>query len=172
MLWSIGAMLRSMSREAAGHEVDCSNIPALIECRFVRRFSDDDMLHGTRYGVRTIADMLGHISQTVSETINHSDVFAHRFTNPHAACLIKEAQLLTCIPKRTDCLIEQLQYLDLSPVHSPALAVFAVELFRRFRLKVCMFMPIEANQRYEEMCFSFSTIVFDVGGHRHCELFA
>jgi len=162
-------MLRSMSREAAGHEVDCSNIPALIECRFVRRFSEHT-LYGTRYGVRTIAGILENVRHAVSETISTSDVFAFRFTNPHAACLIKEAQLLACIPKKADGLIGRLE--QLASVHSPALAVFAVELYRCFQPKVCVFMSIEGNQRYEELCHSFYAIVFDVGGDRHCELFA
>jgi len=161
-----------MSREAAGHEVDCSNVPALIECRFVRRFSEHT-LHEMRHGLRTIADILENVRHAVSVIISDSDVFSLHFTNPHAACLIKEAQLLTCIPKKADGLIERLQQLAFAlPVHSPALAVFAVELFRSLRLKICMRMSIEANQHYEEMCYMFSTIVADVGGDRHCELFA
>jgi len=81
---------------------------------------------------------------------------------PDAAPLVKEAQILACTRHKTDDLIPHLAYLDLFPVRSPALAAFAVELFRRFKYSLIRtFMAVDTLNLYEGLCGIFNGIVMN-----------
>jgi len=105
--------------------------------------------------------MLEHIRVAVHANV-HQPPFFTPFIEPRAAPLVKAAQILACTRRKTDDLIEQVQYLDLLPpaAESSALAAFAVELFRRFKFSlVRAYMSVEAVNHYEDMCGIFNAIV-------------
>ena len=135
-----------------------AGLPAIAEWRFVTRPSFTK--HGTRYSVRAIALMLEHIGDVIHDTVHRSPFFAAGAVDPDAAPLVKAAQIAAWTRHKTDALIEHLQYLDLSPVRSPALAAFAVELFRRFKGSLLpALMSIEVEDQYDHLCGILGAIV-------------
>ena len=141
-----------------------TEVPAIAEWRFVTGPCVDHPRHATRYSTRSIALMLEHIRVAVHANVHQPPFLTAFFIDPSAAPLVKAAQIAAHTRRKTDALIEHLQYLDLLPpaADSPALAAFAVELFRRFKYSlVRAFMSVEAVNHYEDMCGTLNAIVMN-----------